>query len=98
MAEGVASTKLGFGYGPVVPGLGVKMVCVSFATTATGDTLTFDASNVGKENAISKITFALVQQADGKFVATNTWASNVITLGTPVGATAMVALVCGIGA
>ena len=97
MAEGAASTKLGFGFGPVYLG-GVKTVCVSFATTATGDTLTFDTSNVGRENAIAKITFALVQQADGKLVATNTWASNVITLGTPVGATAMVALVCGVGA
>jgi len=97
MAEGVASTKLGFGFGPINQG-GVKAVIVSFATTATGDTLTFDASNVGRENAIAKITFAMVQQADGKFVATNTWASNVITVGQPIGATAMVAVVAGVGA
>lgn len=102
MADIAASTKLGQGYGPVIPGLGVKCVCVSFATTATGDVLIFDTSNVGQENAIRKITFAVVIAASGAPLGTNVITSNQITVGDlgaagAGGATNVVALVCGIG-
>ena len=99
MADIAASTKLGLGYGPAIPGLGVKTVVVSFATTATGDVLIFDTSNVGKENALSKITWAQVVTATGAFTSLII-ASNQITVGSNQGAAATncVALVCGIGA
>ena len=99
MANIAASTKLGLGYGPVIPGLGVKTVCVSFATTATADVLIFDTSNVGQENALSKITWAQVVTATGAFTSLII-ASNQITVGSNEGAAATncVALVCGIGA
>ena len=98
MANAAASTKLTSGYGPVAPILNIKTVLVSFATTATGDILIFDASNVGKENAMQAISFALTFTPAGVIVATNTIASNQITVGTPVGATNITALVLGTGA
>ena len=106
MANVAASTKLGQGYGPAIPGLGVKCVVVSFATTATGDVLIFDQSNVGRENSMSKITFALVWSATTgtdtgatahNIIATCVTASNQITVGQVPGATNVVALVYGIG-
>lgn len=98
----LATVKLGLGYGPVNQG-GVKCVVISFSAVATGDALVFDASNVGKENALSKITFAVVRQADGKSIpfstgVDNVWASNVVSVGTPVGATTVTCVAYGVGA
>ena len=98
-------TKLGLGFGPVNQ-LGVKCVIVSFATTATGDVLIFDASNVGKENALSNITFALVYNATTgvdtgaralNIIATCVVASNQITVGSPPAATTVTVIAYGIG-
>lgn len=98
MADIAASTKLGQGFGQVAPVLGVKVVCVSFATTATGDVLIFDQSNVGRENSLSKIVWANVVTATGAFTSLII-ASNQITVGSDQGAaaTACVAFVAGIG-
>ena len=84
--------------GQIIPTLGVKTVAVLFATTATGDVLIFDTSNVGNDRALSKIHWAVVCSIAGGIVATNTVASNQITIGTPIGATQMVALAFGVGA
>ena len=103
MANIAASAKLGQGFGA----LGVndiKFVCVGFATTATADVLIFDTSNVGAENAFSKITWAQVcaptGSAKGGIFTSLVIASNQITVGSNngAGATNCVALVAGIGA
>ena len=98
MADIAASTKLGLGFGPVYLG-NCKFVCVSFATTATGDTLNFDVSTVGKENALSKIVWCHVATATGSGSST-AFASNVITVNNMNGAAAtnVVAVAIGIGA
>ena len=102
MANIAASAKLGKGFGA----LGVndiKFCCVSFATTATADVLIFDTSNVGAENAFSKITWAQVVAPSGSskggIVTSLIIASNQITVGSNggAGATNVVALVAGIG-
>lgn len=99
----LATVKIGLGYGQVSPNLGVKCVVASFSAVATGDALIFDASNVGQENALSKITFAIIRQADGKSIpfstgADNVWASNVVSVGTPIGATTVTCVAYGVGA
>ena len=97
MANIAASTKLGLGFGPVFQG-GVKSVCVSFATVATGDALVFDTSNVGKENALSKIVWVGVSCSSG-FIASLNVASNTVSVDpSPFGATQVTAVCYGIGA
>ena len=107
MANSPALSTLGGGYGPIVPGLGVKNCIVTFSVAASGDILIFDASNVGKENAMSKITFALCWNATTNGATTVVYntlsgcliASNQITLSTIPGAgTTITAMVWGIGA
>lgn len=97
MANVAASTKLASGLGPLMQG-GLKAVCVSFATTATGDVLIFDASNVGKENALSKIYYAHVITATGP-TSSLVVASNQVTVGSNNGADAtnVIAFCIGIG-
>lgn len=100
MANVAASTKIGQGYGQIFPNNGVKCVAVSFATTDAADVLIFDTSNVGKENAMSKITFGWVVGGSGPCTSL-VIASNQITvagLGNNAGATNVVALITGIGA
>lgn len=99
MANVAASAKLGQGFGQVFPNNNVKCVCISFATTASGDVLVFDASNVGKENAISKITFAMVIAGSGALSSLSI-ASNQMSvgIGNNAAATNCVALVCGVAA
>ena len=97
MANIAASTKLGLGFGQVVPNAGVKCVCVSFATVAIGDALVFDQSNVGRENALSKIVACFVQCASG-FIASVNIASNVCSVDPGAfGATQVTAVAYGIG-
>ena len=86
------------GVGQAIPNLNVKTAVVLFATTATGDILIFDTSNVGNDRAFSSIKWSVVCSIAGGIVATNTVASNQITIGTPIGATQMVAVVYGVGA
>ena len=98
MADIAASTKLGQGFGPVYLG-NCKMVCVNFATTATGDTLNFDVSTVGKENALSKIVWAVGVSATGVGSST-AFASNVVTINNmnAAAATTITVLAIGVGA
>ena len=98
MADIAASTKLGQGFGPVYLG-GCKMVCVSFATTATGDVLIFDTSNVGKENALSNIVWAVGVSATGVGAST-AFASNQVTINNmnAAAATTITVLAIGVGA
>ena len=98
MANIAASTKLGRGFGPGGQD-SFKFVCVAFATAATGDVLIFDTSNVGQENALSKIVRAVLSCATGVCGSTLVIASNQIT--TPdnaYAATQYVAFAIGIGA
>ena len=97
MANVAASTKLGQGFGQIFPNQSAKCVCVSFATTDAADTLIFDTSNVGKENAIKKIVFAFVVGGSGAYTSV-VIASNLMTvtgLGNNAGATNSVALIIG---
>jgi len=95
MANIAASTKLGAGVGPIFGNF--KGVVVTFATTATGDVLIFDASNVGKENALSKIYWACCVSATGLITSVVT-ASNQLTVDPGNhGATNVIAFACGIG-
>lgn len=102
MASTAASAKLGGGFGALGVN-NVKCVCVGFATTATGDVLIFDASNVGVENAMKLITWAQVcaptGSSKGGIVSSLVIASNQITVGSNGGAAAtnVTALVVGIG-
>ena len=80
MADIAASTKLGVAFGPLNNG-SCKAVIVGFATTDTADVLIFDASNVGKENALSKIVWANIITATGGLLSTMI-ASNQLTVGS----------------
>lgn len=96
MANIAASTKLANGVGPILTHQ-VKGVVVTFATTATGDVLIFDQSNVGRENALSKIYWAVLISATGVITSTVT-ASNQITVDPGNhGATQVTAVAFGIG-
>ena len=97
MANVAASAKLGGGFGPIFPNQSAKCVCVSFATTDATDTLIFDTSNVGKENAIKNIRFAIVVGGSGAYTSIVV-ASNLMTvvgLGNNAAATNCVALIVG---
>lgn len=98
MANSVALSTLGGGFGPLNQG-GLKAVVVSFSNAATADVLIFDTSNVGKENALSKIVWALVLTATG-FGTSTVIASNQLTLGSDNGggATTITAFAIGVGA
>lgn len=96
MANIAASTKLGNGFGQGNVDT-FKFVCVSFATAATADVLIFDASNVGKENALSAIRWAVCVSATGVITSTII-ASNQITVDPGNhGATQVTAFACGVG-
>lgn len=99
MANSVALSTLGGGFGPLNQG-GLKAVVVSFSNVATADVLIFDTSNVGKENALSKIVWALCVTATG-FGASTVIASNQLTVNNMNAAgagTTVTAFAIGVGA